>query len=163
MERSRGRTLVQSLRQELIQQLHALGFMPSAYSCESATPSCQLQRDLRASADTVAVSNDLHSCSHPQATLKIWHIRSLDYRPCQRSCQIQGLRVYNNLDTFHCMVQYSALTRAGIFITSLCIWPRTRCTTICSFRQDSSDLCSTSTSDTASTKFAPHTVNWDWK
>ena len=35
----------------------------------------------------------------PQATLKIQHIRSLDYRPRQHSCLIQGLRVYNNLDS----------------------------------------------------------------
>ena len=75
-----------ALRQELIQQLQALGFMPSAYSCESATPSRQTHRDLRVSADAVAVSNDLHSCSRPQAILKVRHLRSLDYRPCQRSC-----------------------------------------------------------------------------
>ena len=99
MEHGRGRTLVYALRQELIQQLQALGLMPSAYSCESATPSCQLQRDLRVSVDAVAVSNGLHSCSYPQATLKIRHIRSLDYRPRQHSCLIQGLRVYNNLDS----------------------------------------------------------------
>ena len=60
--------------------------MPSAYSCESATPSRRPQRDLRISADAVAVSNDLHSCSRPQAILKVRHLRSLDYRPCQRSC-----------------------------------------------------------------------------
>ena len=40
-----GRTLVHALRQELIQQLQALGFMPSAYSCESATLSHWPHRD----------------------------------------------------------------------------------------------------------------------
>ena len=85
-EHDRGRTLVHALRQELIQQLQALGFMPSAYSCESATPSCWPHRNLRVSADAVAVSNDLHSCSRPQAILKVRHLRSLDYRPRQRSC-----------------------------------------------------------------------------
>ena len=80
-EHGRGRTLVHALRQELIQQLQALGFMPSAYSCESATPSRQPHRDLRVSVDAVAVSNDLHSLSRPQAILKVWHLRSLDYRP----------------------------------------------------------------------------------
>ena len=86
MEHGRGRTLVHALRQELIQQLQTLGFVPSAHSCEYATPSRWPQGDLRVSADTVAVSNDLHSCTHPQAILKVRHLRSLDYRPRQRSC-----------------------------------------------------------------------------
>ena len=60
--------------------------MPSAYSCESATLSHWSHRDLRVSADAVAVGNDLHSCSRPQAILKVRHLRSLDYRPRQRSC-----------------------------------------------------------------------------
>ena len=79
-EHGRGRTLVHALRQELIQQLQALGFMPSAYSCESATLSRQPHRDFRVSADAVAVSNDLHSCSCPQAILKVRPPNSLDYK-----------------------------------------------------------------------------------
>ena len=74
MEHGRGRTLVHALRQELIQQLQALGFMPSVYSCESVTHSHWPHRDLRDSADAVAVSNDLHICSHPQAIHKVWHL-----------------------------------------------------------------------------------------
>ena len=42
--------------------------MPYAYSCESTTPSHQPHRDLRVSVEAVAVSNDLHSCSRPQAS-----------------------------------------------------------------------------------------------
>ena len=77
---------VHALRQELIQHLQSLGFMPSVYSCESATPSHWPHRDLRVIVDAVGVSNDLHSCSRPQAILIVRHLRSLDYEPCQRSC-----------------------------------------------------------------------------
>ena len=54
--------------------------MPSAYSCESATPSRSPHRDLGVSADAVAISNDLHSCSCPQAIIKVRPPNSLDYR-----------------------------------------------------------------------------------
>ena len=82
---------------ELIQQLQALGFVPSAYSCESATLSHWPHRDLRVSADAVAVGNDLHSCSRPQAILKVRHLRSLDYRPCQRSCLSIYISIWQKL------------------------------------------------------------------
>ena len=70
--------MVHAFRQELIQQLQALGFMPSTYTYESATLSRWPQRDLRVSADAVAVGNNLYSCSRPQTILKVRHKRSLD-------------------------------------------------------------------------------------
>ena len=84
MEHGRGSTLVHAIRQALIQHLQA--FIPSVYISESATLSHPPNRDLRISEDAVAVSNDFHSCSRPQAILKVRHLRSLDYRPRQRSC-----------------------------------------------------------------------------
>ena len=41
-------------------------------------------KDLRVSADTVVVSNDLHNCSRPQAILKVQPPNSLDYRVCYK-------------------------------------------------------------------------------
>ena len=49
------------------------------YSSESDTPIHWPHRDLRVSADAVAVSNDLHSYFRPQAILKVRPPNSLDY------------------------------------------------------------------------------------
>ena len=69
-----------ALRQELIQQLQALGFKALCVQLRICHTSHWPHRGLRVSADAVAVSNDLHSCSRPQAILKVRPPNSLDYR-----------------------------------------------------------------------------------